>query len=114
MRNGSFFALSQIAPSFLSAICVFYNTADNIVVGRFSGDDLALAAVGSTTGLTALVLMGTKAEILDKALLYLRIICIGIPGLFTVFPFSWTITGILLAVNVFIAYRKLKHTVKVQ
>ena len=38
----------------------------------------------------------------------------NIPGLFTVFPFSWTITGIMLVVNVFVAYRKLKHTVKVQ
>ncbi|MBO5907864.1 MAG: MATE family efflux transporter [Clostridia bacterium] len=33
---------------------VLYNMADNIVVGKFSGDPLALAAVGSTTALTAL------------------------------------------------------------
>ena len=32
---------------------VMYNMADNIVVGKFSGDPLALAAVGSTTALTA-------------------------------------------------------------
>ena len=33
----------------------FYNMADNIVVGRFSGDDLALAAVSSTSTLTTLI-----------------------------------------------------------
>jgi len=117
---------------------IFYNTADNIVVGRFSGDDLALAAVGCTAGLSALItnflfgigggasivvaqmygaknyegvkrashtiitfsliggllfsalglivsapalkLMGTKPELMDNALLYLRIICLGIPA----------------------------------
>lgn len=117
---------------------ILYNTADNIVVGRFSGDDLALAAVGSTTGLSALItnfllgigggasimvaqmygaknydgvkraahtivtfsmiggvlfcalglsvsrpaltLMGTKPELMDNALLYLRLICLGIPA----------------------------------
>ena len=128
------FSLPLMATALLS---IFYNTADNIVVGRFSGDPLALAAVGSTTGLTslitnflfgfaagggviiaqlfgakdeegvskashtimtfsaiggivfmliglavskpALMLMGTKPELLDKAVLYLRIICLGIP-----------------------------------
>lgn len=34
---------------------VMYNMADNIVVGRFSGDELALAAVGSTSSLTTLI-----------------------------------------------------------
>ncbi len=34
---------------------VAYNIADNIVVGRFSGDEFALAAVGSTTSLTTLI-----------------------------------------------------------
>ena len=34
---------------------IVYNIADNVVVGRFSGDDLALAAVGSTMGITALI-----------------------------------------------------------
>ncbi len=34
---------------------VFYNMADNIVVGSFSGDELALAATGSTGALTALI-----------------------------------------------------------
>ena len=116
----------------------FYNMADNIVVGRFSGDDLALAAVSSTGTLTALLvkilmgfatgsgiviaqafgsknndwltksvhtamtfslisgvtlgtlalifsnpllsMLGTKAEVFDSALLYFRIICIGIPA----------------------------------
>ena len=115
-----------------------YNMADNIVVGRFSSDTGALAAVGSVgtlynltmnflLGLAAgvgvviaqffgardarkvsrtlhtsvvaslvsgiifaaiafalsrpvLTLMGTKPEILDKAVLYFRIICIGIPA----------------------------------
>ena len=115
-----------------------YNMADNIVVGRFSDDTGALAAVGSVgtfntlivnflCGLTAgvgvtvaqlfgagesrrlsrtvhtavlfssvsgivlgaiafavcrsvLTLMGTKPEILDSAVLYFRIICIGVPA----------------------------------
>ena len=117
---------------------IIYNMADNIVVGRFSGDDLALAAVGSTSSLSnlivnllmgiaggsgvviaqsygakeydklskavhtsmvfsviggvffcifgliisepALALMDTKAELMNRALLYLRIICLGIPA----------------------------------
>ena len=117
---------------------ICYNMADNIVVGRFSGDSLALAAVGSTSALAnliinllmgiaggagvlvsqcygakeydrlskavhtsmlfalfgglffcllgfiiakpALILMGTKPELLSRAYLYLRIICIGIPA----------------------------------
>ncbi len=120
----------------LLQIC--YNMADNIVVGRYSGDSLALAAVGSTSALAnliinllmgiaggagvliaqcygakdherlskavhtsmlfalfggiffclfgfiiakpALALMGTKTELMSRALLYLRIICIGIPA----------------------------------
>ena len=33
-----------------------YNMADNIVVGQFSGDELALAAVGSTSSLSNLIL----------------------------------------------------------
>lgn len=115
-----------------------YNMADNIVVGRFSGDELALAAVGSTTSLSnlvvnllmglaggagvviaqsygakdyeklsrashtsavfsliggiifcifglliskpALILMGTKEELLRPAVTYMRIICLGIPA----------------------------------
>ena len=115
-----------------------YNMADNVVVGRFSGDDLALAAVGSTTSLSnlvvnllmglaggagvviaqsygakdyeklsrashtsavfsliggiifcifglliskpALILMGTKEELLRPAVTYMRIICLGIPA----------------------------------
>ena len=129
------FALPLMASSLLS---IFYNTADNIVVGRFSGDPLALAAVGSTSGLNTLVvtflfgfagggaiivahrfgardedgvsrathtlmtsailggilfclvglavsrpmliLMGTKPELLDSAVLYIQIIFLGIPG----------------------------------
>lgn len=43
-------------PIILSGLLqVMYNIADNIVVGRFSGDELALAAVGSTSSLTTLV-----------------------------------------------------------
>lgn len=117
---------------------IVYNMADNIVVGRFSGDEYALAAVGSTTSLSnliinllmgvgggsgvviaqsygakqydrlsravhtsmsfsliggvafciigllisrpALELMDTKEELMSRALLYLRIICLGIPA----------------------------------
>ena len=128
-----------VLPITLTSILqVLYNTADNIVVGRFSGDDLALAAVGSTTYLTglvtniligisagsnvmvsqaigakdgervrravhtsitfafigglafmalgliisrpALIFIGTKPEVLDKAVMYMRIICLGIPA----------------------------------
>lgn len=115
-----------------------YSMADNIVVGKFSGDPLALAAVGSTGTLTAmlthlfvgfssgcavvvshsfgakdkdtmqkgvhtslvfalfaglffcalgliisepaLILLDTKPELLDKAILYFRVICLGIPA----------------------------------
>lgn len=118
---------------------IMYNMADNIVVGRYSGDELALAAVGSTSSLSnlivnllmgiaggsgvvvaqsygakemdrlsrtvhtsmvfafiggvafsgfgllisgpALELMGTKEELMSRALLYMRIICIGIPAM---------------------------------
>ncbi len=117
---------------------IAYTMADNIVVGQFSGDDYALAAVGTTASLTNLVLnllvgvsagtgvvvaqrfgakdydavsktvhtsitfsaiagvgvmllglaisepvltlMGTKSDILPNAVLYFRIICIGIPA----------------------------------
>ena len=117
---------------------IFYNMADSIVVGRFSGNDSALEAIGSTTSLAnlivnlfmgiaggagvviarsygakdhdklsravhtsmlfslisgiafsiigliisrpALTLMNTKPELMDDALLYLRIICAGIPA----------------------------------
>ena len=115
-----------------------YNMADNIVVGQFSGDPDALAAVGSTSSLTALIinfllgigagssvviaqffgardeknvsrtvhtamtfsfigglvfmaiglvcakpaltLMGTNEDLLEKAVLYMTIICLGIPA----------------------------------
>ena len=127
------------APIMLTGLLqVAYNMADNIVVGRFSGDEYALAAVGSTSSLTTLIvnflmgistgagvviahafgagdrarteravrtamscsigfglafsilafiiskpvlaLMGTKAEVFDSAVLYFRIICLGIPA----------------------------------
>ncbi|MBQ9070366.1 MAG: MATE family efflux transporter [Clostridia bacterium] len=129
------FALPIIAMGMLQ---IFYNMADSIVVGRYSGDDVALAAVGSTGALTnlivnfllgiaagtnvvlsqcygakdnervestvhtsmafsviggllfmaiglivarpALILMDTKPEVLDKAVLYITIICLGIPA----------------------------------
>ena len=133
-------------PIILSGLLqVMYNMADNIVVGQFSGDDLALAAVGCTTSLTtfstnmllglstgagvviaqsfgageksriersihtsitfsviigfvfgiiafafskpALELMQTKPELMDRAVLYFRIICCGIPAS-TVFNFG--------------------------
>ena len=128
-----------VIPIILTGLLqILYNMADNIVVGRFSGDDLALAAVGSTMSLSnliinllmgiaggagvviaqsfgakeydklsravhtsmsfsliggvvfcligliiskpALELMDTKAELMSRALLYLRIICLGIPA----------------------------------
>ena len=128
-----------VIPIILTGILqIVYNMADNIVVGRWSGDELALAAVGSTTSLAnlmvnllmgiaggagvvvaqslgakkydelsravhtaltfsfiagivfsiigliisepALRLMETKPELMSRALLYLRIICIGIPA----------------------------------
>ena len=132
---------------------VFYNMADNIVVGSFSNDPLALGAVGSTGTLTtlivrlllgfatgsgvviahcygeraisklsksihtaitfafisgillallgfcfsdrALTLIGTKPELHSRALLYFRIICIGIPAS-TVYNFG---SAILRAVG---------------
>ena len=117
---------------------IFYNMADNMIVGRFSGDSLALAAVGCTSSFNNLIinlllgvaagtgivvaqlygadekrllertihtmlgfsflagivlsgvgiliskpvltLMGTKPEVLSRAVLYMRIICLGIPA----------------------------------
>ena len=42
-------------PIILSGLLqVAYNMADNIIVGSFSGDELALAAVGSTSSLTTM------------------------------------------------------------
>ena len=135
-----FFKLTLFAlPIMLTGLLqVLYNTADNIIVGSFSGDELALGAVGSTASLTNLLvnlligmatgasvvisqsfgakdytrlsktvhtamtfamigglvfcglgllisepvlsLMGTKPELLSRATLYFRIICLGIPG----------------------------------
>ena len=131
--------ISYVVPIILTGLLqILYNMADNIVVGRFSGDDLALAAVGSTSSLSnliinllmgvaggsgvviaqsygaknkdrtsravhtsmltaviggiifciigliisrpALTIMDTKAELMSRALLYLRIICLGIPA----------------------------------
>ena len=131
--------ISYVVPIILTGLLqILYNMADNIVVGRFSGDDLALAAVGSTSSLSnliinllmgiaggsgvviaqsygakdketlsravhtsmlfsviggiffcilgliisapALEIMDTKDELMSRALLYLRIICLGIPA----------------------------------
>ena len=131
--------ISYVVPIILTGLLqILYNMADNIVVGRFSGDDLALAAVGSTSSLSnliinllmgvaggsgvviaqsygaknkdrtsravhtsmltaviggivfciigllisrpALAIMDTKEELMSRALLYLRIICLGIPA----------------------------------
>ena len=131
--------ISFVIPIILTGMLqILYNMADNIVVGRFSGDELALAAVGSTSSLSnliinllmgiaggagvvvaqsygaknkerlsravhtsvllsviggilfcligliisrpALSIMETKDELMSPALLYLRIICLGIPA----------------------------------
>ena len=135
-----FFRITLFAlPIMLTgALQIVYNMADNIVVGKFSGDELALGAVGCTSSLTNLIvnlllgiaagsgvvisqlygsgeakrvsravhtamvfslfggifigalgliisrpvltLMGTNEAIIDNAVLYFRIICIGIPA----------------------------------
>lgn len=129
------FAIPIMLTGFLQ---IAYNMADNIIVGKFSGDALALAAVGSSGTLNTLIvnllmgigsgagvaiaqwygandhkrvsegvhtallaaviggaavsgigilisepalrLLGTKPEVLAGACLYIRIICLGIPG----------------------------------
>ena len=131
----TFFAIPIMLTGFLQ---IAYNMADNIIVGKFSGDPLALAAVGCTGTLNtlivnllmgvgsgagiaiaqwygagnnkrvqdgvhtamlssviggifvaalgilisrpALTLLGTKPEVMESAVLYIRIICLGIPG----------------------------------
>ena len=138
-----------VLPIMMTGILqLLYNMADHMVVGQFSGDTTALAAVGSTASLTnlivnlfmgitagagvivarnygakdydtlsravhtsmlfaliggiafsligigvsapALELMGTKPEILDKATLYMQIICLGVPAT-AVYNFGATI-----------------------
>ena len=128
-----------VIPIILTGVLqVVYNMADNIVVGRFSGDPNALGAVGSTASLTVLIvnimvnisagagvviaqfygardaekvsrtvhtamafsvvggivcmavglvfarplltLMGTQAVFYDNAVLYMTIVCLGIPA----------------------------------
>ena len=129
------FTLPILATGLLQML---YTIADNIIVGRFSGDPNAIGAVGSTSSLThltinlltgvaigagvvvaqaygarqdkvvsravhtsivfstaggvafmliglllsrpALELMGTRPELIDDAVLYFRIICLGIPA----------------------------------
>ena len=47
--------LTYSLPIILSNIIqIFYNTADRIVVGQFSGDPNAIGAIGSTATLTTL------------------------------------------------------------
>jgi putative MATE family efflux protein len=142
LTNGPLFVpiFTYVIPIILTGLLqVVYNMADTIVVGQFSGDELALSAVGSTSALfnliinllmgvaggsavvvaqsfgakeydklssavhtsmlfsifggiaflifglavsePALILMKTKAELFSRALLYFRIICVGIPAL---------------------------------
>ena len=128
-----------VAPIILTGVLqVMYNMADNIVVGRFSGDPNALGAVGSTASLTTMIvnimlnlsagagvviaqfygakdteqvsrtvhtamafsavggvvcmtvglvfarplltLMGTQEVFYEKAVLYMTIVCLGIPA----------------------------------
>ena len=141
LTDGAIFPrmLLYVIPIMLTGILqLVYNMADHMVVGQFSGDEHALAAVGSTSSLTnlvvnllmgitagagvvvarsfgakdhktlsravhtslafafiggivfsiigllisspALTLMGTKEVYLDKAVLYMQIICLGIPA----------------------------------
>ena len=59
--------LTFVLPLMLTSILqVFYNMADKIVVGQFSGDTTALAAIGSTASLTTLFVnfaVGTMAGV---------------------------------------------------
>ena len=59
--------LTFVLPIMLTSILqVFYNMADKIVVGQFSGDTTALAAIGSTGSLTTLFVnftVGTMAGV---------------------------------------------------
>lgn len=138
-------------PLMLTGILqLVYNMADHIIVGRFSGDTTAIAAVGSTASLTTLIinfivgiaagasvviaqfygakdekrvsrsshtamtlsviggvvfgaiglamsepvltLMGTKSEVLPGAVLYFRIICLGVPAQ-SIYNFGAAILG---------------------
>ena len=139
--NGPMFfkIFAFVVPIILTGILQSsYHIADDIVVGQLSGDDFAIAAIGSTTSITnfiinfllglsagtgfvvarsygavdektlsdavhtsvsfsalggvalmiftllvsepALTIMGTKPELMAKALTYMRIICCGIPA----------------------------------
>ena len=53
-----FFRITLFAlPIMLTGILqIAYNMADNIIVGQFSGDPTALAAVGSTGSLNSLII----------------------------------------------------------
>ena len=141
LTNGPLFVpmIQFVIPIILTGMLqIVYNMADNIVVGQYSGDNLALAAVGSTSSLSnlivnllmgiaggagvviaqsygakafdrlskavhtsmtfsiiggvafcligllisapALSIMGTKDELMSRAVLYMQIICLGIPA----------------------------------
>ena len=142
LTNGPLFIpiFTYVIPIILTGLLqVVYNIADTAVVGKFSGDPLALKAVGSTSSLfnliinllmgiaggaavvvaqsfgakeydklskavhtsmffslvggvsfcilglavaePALLLMETPDYVMEKALLYFRIVCLGIPAL---------------------------------
>jgi len=59
--------LTFVIPIMLTSVMqVFYNMADKMVVGRFSGDPFALGAIGSTASLTTLFVnfvVGTTAGV---------------------------------------------------
>ena len=49
--------LKFVIPIVLTGVLqVCYNMADNIVVGKFSGDENALGAVGSTASVTTMII----------------------------------------------------------
>ena len=79
------FAMPMILGSFFQQV---YNMADSIIVGQFVGSS-ALAAVGACAALTnvficiaMMSLLQTPADILDEAVLYLRVYFVGFPFLF--------------------------------
>ena len=59
LTNGPLFVpiFTYVIPIILTGLLqVVYNMADTIVVGQFSGDELALSAVGSTSALFNLII----------------------------------------------------------
>ena len=72
------FAMPMILGSFFQQV---YNMADSIIVGQFVGSS-ALAAVGFCFSHSMMSLLQTPADILDEAVLYLRVYFVGFPFLF--------------------------------